>query len=315
MSIYNLDGTPITAFTQWDSYRQIIIDGNFSEAAYVDFYNEEQKNSLRMRSTLLDTKQLQVELPNALLLKNYPIEIYVYIHEGDGGKTILYTRVPVIPKPEPYDFDFKDNVEVINLLDLKKELEDAEAIRNSNENQRISNETERINNENVRIENENIRINNENQRIAHENERVTNEKNRVSAESNRASEYADLTQKCKDATDASKTATSESKEATANAITAKDNAVAATNSANASAERCENAITELTKINKDAVAATNSANVAASEASKNSTAANTAAERANNAAQIAEDSSSRYVEFLGVVSDELTQSDVDNIFK
>ena len=71
-----------------------------------------------------------------------------------SGKTVDVIRIPVRPKPQPTDFEYVDNLNVVYIEDLiaevhqfHEEVKNAEAIRVSNENTRISNENQRIENE------------------------------------------------------------------------------------------------------------------------------------------------------------------------
>lgn len=185
----DINGNTILNFTQWDSNQKIVIDGEFTElelAPYVDFWNENQANALRMTGVVNELGQIEVEIPNALFLDALPMIIFVYLRENidgstiSGGKTVLTSRIPVRPKPKPHDFSFEDNVHVVSLLDLEEKLNElndsltaAEASRVEAENIRIENENERIEAENLRQSNENTRQTNESQRINNENERVT----------------------------------------------------------------------------------------------------------------------------------------------
>ena len=67
---------------------------------------------------------------------------------------VLGVCIPVRPKPQPTDFEYVDNLNVVYIEDLiaevhqfHEEVKNAEAIRVSNENTRISNENQRIENE------------------------------------------------------------------------------------------------------------------------------------------------------------------------
>lgn len=181
------NGNTILNFTQWDSNQKIYIDGDFTGldlAPYVDFYNDNQQNALRMTGTV-NAGQIEVEVPNTLFLDALPITVYVYLREEsndtiNGGKTILTSRIPVRPKPKPHDFSFEDNVHVVSLLDLEETLNNlntsltnAEALRVQAENSRVENENDRIEAEQQRQTNESTRQSNESQRQSNENERVT----------------------------------------------------------------------------------------------------------------------------------------------
>ena len=113
---FDMQGNTILNFVQWDSNQKIVIDGEFAElelAPYVDFWNDNQANALRMVSTVNESGQIEVEVPNTLFLDALPITIFVYLRENSddstisGGKTVLTSRIPVRPKPKPHDSPLK----------------------------------------------------------------------------------------------------------------------------------------------------------------------------------------------------------------
>lgn len=211
----DINGNTILNFTQWDSNQKIVIDGEFTElelAPYVDFWNDNQANALRMVSTVSESGQIEVEIPNTLFLDALPITIFVYLRENSddstisGGKTVLTSRIPVRPKPKPHDFSFEDNVHVVSLLDLEEKL------NNLNDSLTTA-EASRVEAENTRIENENDRIEAENQRQANESTRQSNESQRIENENERVTEHSTIMQETQDAIDAAQAATAAANQA------------------------------------------------------------------------------------------------------
>ena len=204
----DLDGNTILNFTQWDSNQKVIIDGDFSAnelSPYVDFWNENQANALRMTTEINESGQIVVEVPNAMFLDALPITVFVYVREDSGttisgGKTILTSRIPVRPKPKPSDFSYDDNVHVVSLLDLEEKL------NNLNDSLEAA-EAERVEAENTRKDNEETRQDNEDTRQDNESTRQSNESQRIEQEPDRVSEHETAMQETQQAIEAAETAT------------------------------------------------------------------------------------------------------------
>lgn len=202
LECYDQYGNPITRMTQWDLNQKLYItEHNFTTAPLFHFCNKNTEKALVVQSVLSDNL-LTVDVPNQLLIEPYPITVYVYLPENNGGKTVEIVNIPITARPKPNDFEYKDNIEIISLTDLANEIRNlndsistaelqritAETLRISNENERIENESVRDTAEQTRIENERIRNENENIRIASENERESAEGDRVIAENDRVTE-------------------------------------------------------------------------------------------------------------------------------
>lgn len=150
------NGDIVTSLTQWDTNQSLIIeDSDFDIAPIFHFCNKNSERALGVKSVLKDGV-ITVDVPNTLLREPYTITAYVYLYKGTNnekeksGKTVDVIRIPVRPKPQPTDFEYVDNLNVVYIEDLiaevhqfHEEVKNAEAIRVSNENQRIENETNR----------------------------------------------------------------------------------------------------------------------------------------------------------------------------
>ena len=114
-------------------------------------------------------------------LTSFPFKLYVSPASFNAGTVVssdeftqLTNSISIIQ-----DITSDATTAIQNMNELKENVENAEAIR-------ISNETERVSNENTRKSAENTRISNENTRKTNETNRVNAEKSRVTAETNRA---------------------------------------------------------------------------------------------------------------------------------
>lgn len=224
MICLDLNGNPITHFTQWDADREIIILGDFSSAPMVHFCNKNSKYAQCVNSNLIDTNQIKVSVPNNLLREPYPILMYVYTTENGSKQTILSGKIPVKERAEPEGAVFEENVHVVYLAELEQQVLALNDLITSAEAEREENEEQRINAENLRQSNETTR--------------QSNEDSRVSAESDRVNDFVGLKQDMNDAIDDCNAAT---ESAVANCNTAASNANTATQSANNAAQSANTA--------------------------------------------------------------------------
>lgn len=123
---YDLDGNLITHFTQWDMNQVIFFEGNFSSIPYVDFWNDNQDDALRVSSVVNENGQFQVEIPNILLLESRTLMMYIYVQDNinNPGKTIYTNSIPVRPRAKPNDFEYADNVHVVSVIALEEKLKE-----------------------------------------------------------------------------------------------------------------------------------------------------------------------------------------------
>ena len=118
------DGTPITHFTQWDVNQTILIDFECTKAPLVHFANKNSERALPVQSTLANNNQISVDVPNALLTEDCPITIYIYPMSNDVGRTVLKDRFEVVKRPQPSDYEFKENLHVVYLTQLEDEVKE-----------------------------------------------------------------------------------------------------------------------------------------------------------------------------------------------
>lgn len=193
-------GDTIQTLTQWDINQVIYIeDSGFDTPPQFHFCNKNSEKAFVVQSTMDDNGVLAVIIPNQLIVEPYTIFMYVYIKDEESGKTVETIQIPVRSRPQPADFVFEGNTEVIQITEFAEELKalinqasasesdrvQRETIRIQNENKRITAENSRIQAENTRSTAETSRINKENERITSENARIAAENVRGTAETNR----------------------------------------------------------------------------------------------------------------------------------
>lgn len=181
--MYDSFGTQITYLVQWDVDQTVSFEGvniSTNTAPIVHFCNKNSDKALGVQSTL-DDGVINVKIPNILLKEAETIVVYFY----SNNRSVEITKIPVRPKPQPNDYFYSDNVEVVTLSELIAQVKSLDSTVTTNEV--------------VRQNNESTRVNSENKRIAAEKTRVNNENTRQSNESTRQTTSAETIQKCLDA--------------------------------------------------------------------------------------------------------------------
>ena len=181
--MYDSFGTQITYLVQWDVDQTVSFEGvniSTNTAPIVHFCNKNSDKALGVQSTL-DDGVINVKIPNILLKEAETIVVYFY----SNNRSVEITKIPVRPKPQPNDYFYSDNVEVVTLSELIAQVKSLDSTVTTNEVVRQNNESTRINSENKRIASESTREKNETVRVTAENSRSTAEKTRASNEDNR----------------------------------------------------------------------------------------------------------------------------------
>jgi len=122
---YDKYGVEIERLTQWDINVSLkIYDFPYDIAPVCHFASRFDKTAKTVTTTL-DGTTVSVKVPNILLNESKPIKIFVFLYdsEEDTGRTIYTIELPVSPKPRPDDYEYSDNVEIIEITALKARLE------------------------------------------------------------------------------------------------------------------------------------------------------------------------------------------------
>ena len=124
--LYDQYGNKVTNLTQWDSNVILqLYDYNYDTAPVVHFSNEHSKSSYTVCSTLND-KTVSVVVPNILLTTaDTIIDVFFFQYDSvsNEGRALYHFTLPVTPKPKPDDYEYVDNVEIIELSTLGLRLE------------------------------------------------------------------------------------------------------------------------------------------------------------------------------------------------
>lgn len=129
VKLFDKYGNEIDHLTQWDMNVTLkITDFNYDIAPVCHFAKRYDKEAITVTSTLSDNT-VSVVVPNILLSdenkRAEPIKMYVFLYESEekSGRTIYVIDLPVETKPKPNDYEYEDNVEVVQLSELRVKLE------------------------------------------------------------------------------------------------------------------------------------------------------------------------------------------------
>lgn len=129
VKLFDKYGNEIDHLTQWDMNVTLkITDFNYDIAPVCHFAKRYDKEAITVTSTLSDNI-VSVVVPNILLSdenkRAEPIKMYVFLYESEekSGRTIYVVDLPVETKPKPNDYEYENNVEVVQLSELRVKLE------------------------------------------------------------------------------------------------------------------------------------------------------------------------------------------------
>lgn len=123
ITCYDNDGKKLDHLTQWDMGQTVSVKGaTYVGSPVFHFCNRRSYRAYAVESTTQDDS-ISAKIPNALLKEPYPIEAYMYYQKEPGSaKTVYAFSIPVTPRKQPDDYIFTDNVDVISLIEIKKEM-------------------------------------------------------------------------------------------------------------------------------------------------------------------------------------------------
>lgn len=132
----NRYGETVRSLAQWDLGQTLYIyDTNYPVAPMFQYSNQNTPEALTVQSSYVEGV-LQCVVPNQLMIDPYPITCYIYIPEGEKNGTVVgMFKIPVRPRPKPSEFQYEDNVEIINIEILRDivlaAVDDAEAYKDA----------------------------------------------------------------------------------------------------------------------------------------------------------------------------------------
>ena len=122
---YDKYGIEIDHLTQWDLNVSVKIPNwQYELAPICHFATRFNDTSLTVASTLEDGT-VTVEVPNVFLTDTEAVLMYVFLYdpESDSGRTVYTVVFPVHKKKKPNDYEYVDNVDVIEISTLKAQFD------------------------------------------------------------------------------------------------------------------------------------------------------------------------------------------------
>lgn len=120
---YDSYGNSIDKLVQWDVDQTLTVENWEYEATPVfHFCNKKHERALVVKGEIVNGCA-KSNIPNSLLQEPYPIIVFVYLEEGDSGRSIYVTKIPVIKKAKPEDYEYQENIEYVSWVKLSEEAE------------------------------------------------------------------------------------------------------------------------------------------------------------------------------------------------
>lgn len=110
---------------QWDLNHELLIQGVTvrTNAPTVHFCNKKSESAIVVQSELVDG-DIKVQVPNQLLEEPYNIIAYIHIYDDNNARTIEIVNIPLIKRVKPDDYQFIENVDVMNFERLESDMID-----------------------------------------------------------------------------------------------------------------------------------------------------------------------------------------------
>ena len=109
---------------QWDQNHELELTGlEIGGISAVHFCNKKSENAIVVTPNRVGDA-LIVPIPNILLEEEHNIIAYVHVKEGESAKTVEIINIPLITRPKPDDYQFTENVDVMNFERLEKDIVD-----------------------------------------------------------------------------------------------------------------------------------------------------------------------------------------------
>lgn len=122
---YDSDKRVLKKFYQWDINQTIIVEG-FPTSPLPEFHfcNYSDSKALVVAPVINDGS-LEVCVPNILLQQKEPITAYLYTDTANDGHRTMHTiHIPVVPRPQPNDYEYEENITYYSYALLSSEIEE-----------------------------------------------------------------------------------------------------------------------------------------------------------------------------------------------
>lgn len=115
---YNVD-----SLYQWDKNRKLKISGLLvPNNPEIHFVNKAMPLALVRQCHVDDAGTITVDIPNVLLEKALPIDVYVCVYEGELFRTLYNLQIPVNARTKPSDYIYEKEEEILSFNALNNRL-------------------------------------------------------------------------------------------------------------------------------------------------------------------------------------------------
>lgn len=122
MAIVNIENNRYTvdSLYQWDVNQKLEIRGlSLANSPEIHFSNTDMSRAIVRQTIVDDAGVITVDVPNSLLQKQYKINAYICIHEGDTFKSLYRIEIPVKARTKPSDYTIEDDEEIYSFNALE----------------------------------------------------------------------------------------------------------------------------------------------------------------------------------------------------
>lgn len=123
ITCYDSEGKLMRHLFQWDYNQTITLKGVDMPPIPVFHFCNVGDDVAKVVVPDVSGNTLTADIPNILLQKPGPLILYLYSDtDDDGSRTVHAIRIPVLPRPQPDDYEYEDNVEYVSAALLNTRL-------------------------------------------------------------------------------------------------------------------------------------------------------------------------------------------------
>ena len=111
---------------QWDKNQRLEISGlSVPNTPEIHFVNKSMLEALVRQARKDANGIITVDIPNVILEKSLPIDVYICAYEGDLFRTLYTLQIPVKTRPKPSDYIYETEDEILSFNALNNRLTDS----------------------------------------------------------------------------------------------------------------------------------------------------------------------------------------------
>lgn len=111
---------------QWDKNQSLEISGlTVPNTPEIHFVNKSMSLALVRQAQKSESGIITVDIPNVLLEKSLPVDVYICAYEGDLFRTLYTLQIPVKARTKPTDYIYEKEEEILSFNALNNRLTDS----------------------------------------------------------------------------------------------------------------------------------------------------------------------------------------------